>query len=206
MRGAKEWIGGIASMIAGGEHAGGEHAGSSVRKAIILRGPPGVGKSAVCTLLLRHVGNSARHINLDAHWGKGEWRYAYPEFRYADLQLAAEPVLVVELAWGEPDGLAFPGATRGADEWMGILQRAGREVIPFFLTASWDAILQRLTERHGRDSQHNILSELGRASFYEHKHYLFSYPDLPGVTERTIDTTGKAAETIAEEVIKLARV
>lgn len=176
------------------------------RKAIILRGPPGVGKSAVSTLLRRHLGKAARHINLDAYWGKGEWRYAQPEFRYADLQLAPEDVLVVEFAWGEPDGLAFPGATRGADEWMGILRLAGREIFPFFLTAEWGAILKRLMERHGRDSHHNVFAELGRASFYEHKHYLFNYPAIPGITERTIDTTGKTAESVADAIMKVAGV
>jgi hypothetical protein len=174
------------------------------RKAVILRGPPGVGKSAVCQLLRYHLQKSGRHINLDAYWGKGEWRYAHPEFRYADLQLAPEPVLVVELAWGEPDGLAFPGATRGAGEWIGILQRAGREVVPFYLTATWGDILKRLMERHGKDAHHDVFAELGRASFYEHKHYLFSYPDLPGITERTIDTTGKTAESVADVIIKAA--
>jgi hypothetical protein len=178
----------------------------SVRKAIILRGPPGVGKSAVCKLLRSHIGESARHIDLDAYWGKGEWRYSHPEFRYADLQLAQEPVLIVELAWGEPDGLAFPGATRGADEWMGMLQQAKREVVAFYLTAEWGDILKRLTERHGRDAQHHVLAELGRASFYEHKHPLFSYPNLPGIAERTIDTTGKSAESVAEAIIKAAGV
>jgi hypothetical protein len=173
-------------------------------KAVILRGPPGVGKSAVRKLLQIHLGKSARHIDLDAYWGKGEWRYEQPDFRYADLRLAAEPVLVVELAWGEPDGLAFPGATRGADEWMGILRRAGREIFPFFLTAEWGDILKRLMERHGRDSHHSVFAELGRASFYEHQHYLFRYPDIPGVTERTIDTTGKAAESVAEMIQKAA--
>lgn len=177
---------------------------SLAQKAIILRGPPGVGKSAVRNLLREHLGNSARHINLDAYWGRGEWRYAHPEFRYADLQLATEPVLVVELAWGEPDGLAFPGATRGANEWMGILRRANREIFPFFLTADWGDILKRLTERHGREANHNVLAELGRASFYEHGHYLFSYPEIPGVTERTIDTTGKSAESVAEAIKKVA--
>ncbi len=179
---------------------------SSVRKAIILRGPPGVGKSAVCTVLRGHLGKSARHINLDSYWGKGEWRYAQPEFRYADLQIATDPVLVVELAWGEPDGLVFPGATRGAGEWIGILQRVKREVFPFFLTADWNDILKRLTARHGQDSHHDILAELGRASFYEHHHHLFSYPDIPGVTERTIDTTGKSAESVAEVILKVAGV
>lgn len=179
---------------------------SPVRKAIILRGPPGVGKSAVRKVLQGHLGKSSRHIDLDSYWGKGEWRYAQPEFRYADLQLAAEPVVLVELAWGEPDGLDFPGATRGADEWMGILRWAGREIFPFFLTAKWADILKRLTARHGREGQHNILAELGRASFYEHNHYLFSYPEVPGVTERMIDTTGKAAESVAEAIMKVAGV
>jgi len=179
---------------------------SPVPKAIILRGPPGVGKSAVRKQLQAHLGKSARHIDLDAYWGKGEWRYAQPEFRYADLQLATEPVVLVEFAWGEPDGLEFPGATRGAHEWMGILQRAKREIFPFFLTAEWGDILKRLTARHGREGHHNILAELGRASFYEHKHYLFSYPDVPGVKERTIDTTGKAAESVAEVIMRVAGV
>jgi hypothetical protein len=169
-------------------------------KAIILRGPPGVGKSAVRKLLQSHLGKSARYINLDSYWGKGQWRYEQPDFRYADLQLATEPVVVVELAWGEPDGLAFPGATRGANQWMGILQRAKREIFPFFLTADWGDILKRLTDRHGRERHHDILTELGRASFYEHNHYLFSYPELPGVTERKIDTTGKTAESVAEQI------
>src|SRR3954466_7338745 len=135
---------------------------SHAAKAVILRGPPGVGKSAVRKVLQGHLGKSGRHIDLDAYWGRGEWRYAKPEFRYADLQLATEPVVVVELAWGKPDGLAFPGATRGADEWMGILRRAGRELFPFFLTAAWSDILKRLTDRHGRDGHHNVFAELGR--------------------------------------------
>lgn len=176
------------------------------RKAIILRGPPGVGKSAVCKLLRGHFGETARHINLDTYWGKGEWRYTQPEFRYADLQLAPEPVLVVELAWGEPDGLAFHGATRGAGEWIGMLRQAGREVLPFYLTAEWSDILKRLMERHGRDGQHHVMAELGRASFYEHKHPLFRYPDLLGITERRIDTTGKTAESVAEVIIEAAGV
>jgi hypothetical protein len=165
-----------------------------------------VGKSAVREQLQDHLGGSARHVNLDAYWGKGEWRYEQPAFRYADLRLATEPVLVVELAWGEPDGLAFPGATRGAGEWIGILREAGREVFPFFLTARWTEILKRLTERHGRDAEHNVLAELGRASFYEHGHHLFGYPAIPGVTERTIDTTGRTAESVAEQIRAVAGV
>ena len=177
---------------------------TTVPKAVILRGPPGVGKSAVRKILQGELGASARYINLESYWGVEGWRSTQPDFRYADLQLAKEPILVVELAWGEPDGLPFPGATRGAGEWMKILQEAKRTIYPFFLTASWNAILKRLTERHGQDGSHNVLAELGRASFYEHKHPLFTYPDLPGITEHLIDTTGRSAESVAEEVEKVA--
>jgi shikimate kinase len=177
-----------------------------VPKAIILRGPPGVGKSAVRKLLQRRLGEWVRHIDLDAYWGKDEWRYSQAAFRYADLQLAPEPILVVEFAWGEPAGLAFPGATRGANEWMGLLRNAGREIYPFYLTAQWGDILNRLNERHGREGHHDVLAELGRASFHEHKHYLFSYPEGLGITEHTIDTTGKDADSVAEVVMRVAGV
>jgi hypothetical protein len=173
-----------------------------VPKAIILRGPPGVGKSAVRNLLRSDLGQAARFINLDAYWGKNEWRYSQPDFRYADLLLATEPVLLVELAWGEPDGLAFPGATRGANEWVKILRSAKREIFPFLLTAQWNDILARLTKRHG-DHAH-VLDQLGRASFYEHKHHMFTYPDIPGFTEKTIDTTGKSEDSVADEIRKVA--
>ena len=175
-----------------------------VPKAIILRGPPGVGKSAVRNLLQGHLGASTRFINLDAYWGKNEWRYAQPNFRYADLQLATEPVLLVELAWGEPEGLSFPGATRGANEWVEILRKVKREIFPFLLTAEWHDILGRLMKRHGDPA--NVLDQLGRASFYEHKHAMFTYPQIPGFAERTIDTTGKTAEAVSDEIKKVAGV
>ena len=177
-----------------------------VFKAIILRGPPGVGKSAVRSQLQRYLGRAARHIDLDAYWGKEEWRYAQPDFRYADLQLATEPVLLVELAWGEPAGLSFPGATRGAKEWVTILQKAKRQIFPFLLMAKWNDILDRLMARHGQDQQQDVLDQLGRGSFYEHKHQFFTYPAIPDFTELTIDTTGKTAESVANEVRKVAGV
>lgn len=172
-----------------------------VPKAIILRGPPGVGKSAVRNLLRQHLGDSARFINLDSYWEKNEWRYAEPDFRYADLQLATEPVLLVELAWGEPDNLAFPGATRGANEWVSILRKVNREIFPFLLTADWNDIVNRLTHRHGDHA--DVLDQLGRASFYEHHHPMFTYPSIPGFIERTINTSNRTEESVANEIKKV---
>ena len=175
-------------------------------KAIILRGPPGVGKTAVRELIRRYLGHQARYVNLEAYWGKDEWRYAQPDFRYADLQLATEPILLVELAWGEPAGLPFLGATRGAKEWVDVLQKVKRQIFPFLLVAEWKDILKRLTERHGYHMNQTVLDQLGRASFYEHKHPYFSYPEIPGFKERTIDTTGKTEESVAEEIQRVAGV
>jgi hypothetical protein len=177
-----------------------------VHKAIILRGPPGVGKSAVRDLLRSHLGRTVRSINLDSYWGKDEWRYAQADFRYADLQLSPEPVLLVELGWGEPAGLAFPGATRGANEWVDILHKANRKIYPFLLIAEWNDILKRLIARHGHHMNQSVLDQLARASFFEHKHYLFTYPEIPGFTELTIDTTGRTEESVTDEIKKLAGV
>jgi len=110
----------------------------------------------------------------------------------------------VELAWGEPAGLSFPGATKGALEWVNILQKAKRKIFPFLLIADWNDILKRLMDRHGHDAHQNVLEQLGRASFYEHKHPLFTYPVIPEFTERTIDTTCRTAESVANEIRKAA--
>lgn len=67
-----------------------------------------------------------------------------------------------------------------------------------------DTTLKRLTDRHSPHGQQNVLEELGRGSFYEHKHYLFSYPVIPGFSERTIDSTGRTEESVANEIKKVA--
>jgi hypothetical protein len=120
------------------------------RVAIVLQGPPVVGKSAIRDELLLRLRPEARFINLDAYWGQGEWRYAEEAFRYADIQLAPEPVLVMELTSGEPPGLDRPGAVRGAQEWMNVLQQTGRRAFVFRLSLAWHQYIQRLHARlHG---------------------------------------------------------
>ncbi|HEX4607255.1 MAG TPA: hypothetical protein VH092_03540, partial [Urbifossiella sp.] len=70
----------------------------------------------------------------------------------------------------------------------------------------WKDIIKRLTDRHGHDLQPFTLDQVARASFYEHKHHLFTYPEIPGFKELTIDTTGKTEESVADEIKRVAGV
>ena len=82
---------------------------SAAKIALILRGPPGAGKSTVAKILLALCPSSV-WVELDRHWGKGEKRFL-KSGRYWDLR-DPRKVLIVELGWGEPLGGRFPGATR----------------------------------------------------------------------------------------------
>jgi tRNA uridine 5-carbamoylmethylation protein Kti12 len=80
---------------------------------IILRGPPGTGKTTVADEICRIVtaaGRSAAHVNLDNAWCAHE-RPAKKssQERYPELVSRMEDVLVVEVAQGQPSLLEVPG-------------------------------------------------------------------------------------------------
>lgn len=82
------------------------------RSAIILRGPPGGGKTTTARKLIERLGDSrATKIVLDEWWSPGEPRFEGGPGRYRDLWGKTSDVLVLELGWGEPAGEAFLGAT-----------------------------------------------------------------------------------------------
>jgi hypothetical protein len=108
----------------------------------------------------------------------------------------------MELAWGEPPDLSFPGATRGANEWVDVLRQAGRQIFAFLLTADWHEIVTRLIARH--IDLLAAMNQIGRASFYEHHHHYFMYPAIPGFVEQTIDTTGRTEQSVVDEVRQIA--
>jgi hypothetical protein len=99
------------------------------RVAIVLRGPPCGGKTTVLRFLRARLPTSAS-VSLDDGWSKGERRFGAD--RYGDLRAKGDPLLV-ELGFGEPEGLSFPGATRNPREWVDILMAEGRAVFLFLL-------------------------------------------------------------------------
>jgi hypothetical protein len=113
--------------------------------AVVLRGPPGAGKSQVASALQVHYAQSSR-VELDRYWGPGEQRYA-GTCRYGDLRNQPD-VLIVELGYGEPAGESFPGATKNPREWVGILENDGREVFFFLLDIQESESLKRVSNRN----------------------------------------------------------
>jgi energy-coupling factor transporter ATP-binding protein EcfA2 len=91
---------------------------------IVLRGPPGAGKTSVAKALLSLLGAElSGFIVLDQGWLPGEFRFVGGLSRYDDLRAFRRRVLILELGWGEPLGEVFPGATRNPAEWAEVVRR-----------------------------------------------------------------------------------
>jgi hypothetical protein len=175
------------------------------KNAIVLHGPPATGKSQIWEHIKKKVPVAAR-ISLDDGWGPGEIRYRGGTERYLDLAQAQSPVLVVELGWGEPAGLGFPGATRAAQEWVRVLRDGGRQVYPFLLRADFTTALARLKDRQHRRGQTfwEVLQSLGIRTMYEQKHELFTFPQIQDFSEVCIDTSNRDFDGVAKEIISLS--
>jgi hypothetical protein len=117
----------------------------SRKVAIILRGPPGAGKTAVARELRRRLQVTNSFVILDNFWYPGEQRFEGPA-RYSDLVDDCD-ALIVELGYGEPEPENFAGATKNPGEWLHILEAAGREVFLFLL---WAPIDESLLRKEGR--------------------------------------------------------
>jgi hypothetical protein len=173
------------------------------RVAIILRGPPGAGKSRVATLIQERC-SWVRHVTLDDGWGPGEFRYRGGRLRYQDLAHAAEQVLLVELGWGEPLDQSSPGATTNPDEWYKVLLNAGRFVRPFLFCADEETARSNIRDRMRREGRPSWVEEREMQVWrnYEARHPQFTFPPPEDYAEETVIVGGSSYEEIAEEVMR----
>src|SRR6266851_3143086 len=166
------------------------------RHAIILRGPPAIGKSCVTRLLIAKIPcGQSKWIDLDDGWGKAQnKRYPSREGRYADLK-TPEDFLILELCCGEPGDCSFSGATRNPREWVSILENERREIRAFLLWTDLDTWRRRLLKKEkGGDP--------GAEQYYKlfERDEWKNFPQVACVREEYIDTTMLTEEEVANRI------
>ncbi len=178
---------------------------TTVRKAIILRGAPASGRAQFVDCFRATSGN--RH-DTSTSMRTGARMSGDIRSRIFGMPTSSSPPSPsCWWNWAGANRPVFPSRrNRGAHEWVDVLNKVKRQIFPFLLTAEWKDILKRLTARHGHHFHPITLDQIGRASFYEHEHYLFSYPEIPGFKEMVINTTGRTEESVADEIVKVAGV
>jgi hypothetical protein len=148
--------------------------------AIVLHGPPCAGKTTI-SKQIRQRHSQATHISLDEGWSAGEVRYRGGTGRYADPATAQATVLIVEIGCGEPVDLAFPGATRAANEWVDVIRGSGRTLFPFLVWAEWQDEIARIEKRWQQQpwALGGIWHDVGLYSLYERGHPIATFPAIP---------------------------
>jgi hypothetical protein len=164
--------------------------------AIILRGPPSIGKSSVTKLLKAKLfASSVKDIDLDDGWGTHQnRRYPPGDGRYADLK-TPEDVLIIELGCGEPAGESFKGATKNPREWVAILEGEGRQVHAFLLWTDYETWKKRLLTKvpGGDPGAHAFYTLFERDEWKQ-------FPAKAGIREESIDTTTVDQQQVANRI------
>jgi hypothetical protein len=161
--------------------------------AILLHGPTCMGKSTVARLLL----GGLAPVILDQEWAVGERRYLGGPKRYEDLR-SDESLIVFELGCGEPLGLPFPGATRGALEWRQLLESENRKLFAFLLWSDWSDVERRVRERG-----ENIEWARGWYDLYVQKDDRVTFPSSVRIRQHKIVTSGKTPMDVANDISQI---
>lgn len=170
------------------------------RIAIVLRGPPGAGKTPIANAICSRISVPTKFVVLDEGWCAGEKRFD-PTTRYDDLRSSAD-VLIVELGWAEPSPPLFAGATLNPSEWLRVLEEERRRVFMFLLWTPLGHTLARKTGRmdllyaalaHERYMPGNVCSATAFAVRLGHRG-----------NEVLHDTSMKSVDDVAEEVLRAA--
>jgi hypothetical protein len=160
----------------------------SQRIAILPRGQQCAGKTATGTALLG--GKREKVISLD-------------DRNYGQL-LSADVVLVIELGYGECEGMP-DGPTRDPKPWQKVLADEGRELFAFNLTVDpAEARVRASNEGHRSVSE----GTLRASEQIQRKTEVVEFAKNAGITEHHIDTTKRTIEEVANairDVVKTSR-
>jgi hypothetical protein len=176
-----------------------------MKSAIILHGPPCVGKSTIAKRLLNLIPSSL--VSLDDGWQEGGARVLGGHGRYADLKEHPAKVLIIEIALGEPLDMS-PGATRQANEWVGLLRADGRRVFPFLLWMDWEDANARMLERQRLEPANIFRFGWWTATYawYEHRHYLTTFPPIPDFAEERIMMANRTPDQVAIQIMQRVQI
>jgi len=161
--------------------------------AVVLRGPPSIGKTSVTNLLAaKLLPGSMKGIDLDDGWGKDQnRRFPAGAGRYADLK-TPEDLLVLELGCGEPGGGVL-GATLNPREWVSILESERRQIHAFLLWTDYGTWQKRLLMKVPQ-------GDLGAHDYYRlfERDEWMQFPAKAGMAEELIDTTMINQQQVAD--------
>jgi len=172
--------------------------------AIVLHGPPAVGKTTIGEEIVRRFPGNAKLISLDAGWGCGDARHSGGSRRYADLALATDKILVIELGCGEPADMASQGATQAAAEWIQTLRGANRTIRAFLLWIEWPEARARLAARYYGHEHALFLfwHHIGLYALYEHADPLATFPEIAGFSEQRLNVTSQQTPVIVTDILQ----
>lgn len=130
----------------------------STKKAIVIQGPPGSGKSHLLCELEERLGvEKCKKIFLDSGWGKNEVR-TNPTTRYDDLRGLNHDFVLIEQHYGE-DAMCDP------QEWVSILSGLGYTIYVFRFMLSLFVLRRR--NPNGKPTQKDL--DCGYNNYYNPK-------------------------------------
>jgi len=158
--------------------------------AIVIRGPPGAGKTSLIRELEANVSKemTVRCLTLDHHSGAPS---NHRPRNYHNMGSLSEDCVLIELGDGGD-------ATRNPDKWVGKLTSQGYSVHLFLLKAPLDELRKRTSIR--KDWLDGLT--LGSWNSYRYDQNFIGFHKKLGLDQVEIDTTQATSSEAAEIILR----